>query len=272
MSNDDQPEEHPEHDAVDPTRHEADESEPLEADAGAKPGAPIAQYSNPLKDVDLSRFVTPIDPKVLEGIDFKAFMPKFDPKILEDVDFKSLFPKIDARLFKDVDFSTIYPNINTSWLSSLAALDLGTKPVIDAAILKSLANLPPVKGAVPPEAYEALASAAMEDIQNAEVVEEIDLMVVPHEGRPQFDDPVAERIVDLLNQAVTNAAQARDEASKAREEAVQARAETHAARTEATTARTEAKGANRRSTVYAWLGIGASVIFGALGVIVGLSV
>lgn len=265
MSSEDQPEEHPKSDVDDPIHSEADEAEPLEADVRGEPNESIARYSNPLKDIDLSRFVTPIDPKVFEGIDFKAIMPKFDPKVFEGIDFTSLFPKVDARLFKDVDFSALYPNLNTSWLSSLAALDLGTRPVIDAAILKSLANLPPSRGAVPPEAYESLASAAMEDIRDADVVEDIELLVLPHEGGPQFDDPFAERIIDLLNQAVTNATAARDEASKAR-------AETQTARAEATTARTEANSANRRSTIYAWVGISASAILGVLGLIVGLSV
>lgn len=71
-------------------------------------------------------------------------------KIMPSTGFSKYLPKID--------FSAYTPKLNPAIFDAFAKLNFGTKPIIDAAVLKSLANVKIPECTIPPKLYEQFAA------------------------------------------------------------------------------------------------------------------
>lgn len=84
-------------------------------------------------------------------------MPKVDP--FAGLDVGNIMPSIDfSKYLPKIDFSVYAPKLNPVIFDAIAKLDFGTKPIIDAAVLKSLANVKMPEFTIPSKLYEQFAA------------------------------------------------------------------------------------------------------------------
>ncbi|WP_243064630.1 hypothetical protein [Humibacter sp. RRB41] len=121
-------------------------------------------------------------------------------RIMPSIDFSKFAPTIDMSAYlPKLDFSKHIPKLDPAIFGAIAKLDFGMKPVIDAAVLKSLGNLVNTKSMFPTGFFQTFADYKFPELnRHAETVRAIDELSVPSRSTEieRIDEVVDAEIVD----------------------------------------------------------------------------
>jgi hypothetical protein len=271
--------ENPEHPADEPPADIGESGKELEPTDDEKPssGSDVLDF--------VTRDETSSGAEVLDFLTSNS-KPFFDVgKIVPTIDFAKLTPTFNID-------KIVGPSMQP-FLDSLAKIDFGYKPVLDAAILKSLENVVPRAPVLPPGFFDKFLDFKYPELElHADTLRAIDNLVVPSrralepiddvleaelvddEPRTDIELPpsIAEqqlalhqRSVELLEQSIASNVQSneRADASQARAE----RADERAARADE-----RAEAATKRGNTIALVSIIIGVVFGVGAIITAIIV
>ena len=134
-------------------------------------------------------------------------LPRSDPfaglnvgRVTPSIDFSTFAPNIDMSAYlPKLDFSKFTPKVEPAIFGAIANLDFGMKPVLDAAVLKSLGNLVNTKSIFPPGFFQTFADYKFPELnRHAETVRAVDELSDPSRSTEiaRVDDVVDAELMD----------------------------------------------------------------------------